>query len=121
MRTILIVDDEFGIAESVGSLFSDEGFRVFTAVNGKQGLERVADSAPEIVLIDYMMPVMNGAEMLQALRAQPRYAQLPVVLMSGVAEAIVKKDPLGHGYSAFVRKPFDAFTILRIVRELLGS
>lgn len=118
MHTILIVDDEFGIAESVGSLFSDEGFRVFTAVNGKQGLEKLAERAPEIVLIDYMMPVMNGAEMLQALRAQPKYAQLPVVMMSGRRSHDESGSARPRPRS--LRKPFDAFTILEIVRRLLG-
>jgi CheY-like chemotaxis protein len=119
MYTILIVDDEFGIAESVASLFSDEGYRAFTSVNGRQGLDKMAEIKADIVLIDYMMPVMNGGEMLQALRAQPSYAALPIVLMSGVAEALVQQDPLAKGYDAFVRKPFDAATILKVVRRLL--
>jgi CheY-like chemotaxis protein len=118
MKTILVVDDEFGIAEALSSLLSDEGYRVFTAPNGKQGLANLAEASPDLLIIDFMMPVLDGAGMLNEIRANPTYARLPIVLMSGVAEAIVRLEC--QGYDAFLRKPFNAEVALKTVAQLLS-
>jgi len=65
-ETILIVDDEFGIAEFLTDLLVDKGYRVITAANGKQALARIAEEKPDLVLLDFMMPVMDGAATLKA-------------------------------------------------------
>jgi CheY-like chemotaxis protein len=119
MRTILVVDDEFGISEALSALLSDEGYRVFTSPNGKLGLEKLAEVSPDLVIIDFMMPIMDGARMLQAIRRQPERAQLPVVMMSGIAESVVRREC--DGYTMFLRKPFDADTVLALIQSLFQA
>src|SRR3712207_505510 len=69
MATVLVIDDEFGIAEVIEMALEDEGHRVVAAGNGEQGLERLAEAAVDLVLLDYMMPLLDGPGVLRAGRA----------------------------------------------------
>ena len=119
MKTILVVDDEFAIAEAVCALLADEGYRVFTAVNGRQALQRLPEVNPDLIVLDFMMPILDGPGMLRALREDPRYEDVPVIMMSGVAEASVRE--YCTSYFAFLRKPFDALALLSTVKRALSS
>ncbi|MEI7038179.1 response regulator [Fulvimonas yonginensis] len=117
MRTVLVVDDEYGVAEVLEALLQDEGYRVVTAINGRQGLDRAIETPPDLILLDVMMPIMGGAAMLEALRAHPALGQVPVVLMSSLDEAAVRESC--HGYRAFLRKPFRMAEVLVLLERLL--
>ena len=104
MVTVLVVDDEFGIAELFDAILTDEGHRVLTAINGRHGLELLAQERPDLVFLDYMMPVMDGAAMLRAMAADPALPAVPVVMMSSMPEATVAERC--SGYVTFLRKPF---------------
>ena len=71
MATVLVVEDEFGIADLIEAVLTDEGHRVVMAANGKQGLEVLAKEHPDLMFLDYMMPVMDGAAMLRAMGEHP--------------------------------------------------
>jgi CheY-like chemotaxis protein len=120
MKTILVVDDEFGIADILSELLEEEGYRVLTAANGQQGLERVAEVRPNLVILDVMMPVLDGVAMLRKLRSDPTCRDLEVIVMSAAP------PPKGHeellsNVSGFLRKPFDLQDLLKMVRLLLDS
>ncbi|HEX6242550.1 MAG TPA: response regulator, partial [Polyangiales bacterium] len=66
---MLVVDDEFGIVDSLSEVLSERGFTVVGAANGKDALRRVAERRPDLIVLDYMMPVMDGREMLRQLQA----------------------------------------------------
>ncbi len=119
MALVLVVEDEFGITELFDAVLTDEGHRVLTAANGKQGLEMLAAERPDLVFTDYMMPVMDGAAMLSAIAADPGLRDIPVVLMSSMPEATVAKRCAG--YATFMRKPFMLSELLDMVGRLLGS
>ena len=70
MATVLVVDDEFGIVDVIDTILTDEGYRVLSACNGKQGLARLAEEKPDMVLLDFMMPILGGAEMLRVMAAE---------------------------------------------------
>ena len=121
MRTILIVDDEFGIVDALGDLLTDEGYRVVSAANGRAGLALIAKASPDLVLLDLMMPVMNGIEMLRNLRASTSTRSLPVVLMSAAPKfAALAMEPEIKEFSDYLRKPFDLDDVLDIVKRLIG-
>jgi CheY-like chemotaxis protein len=115
MKTILVVDDEFAIAEAISALLTDEGYRVFTAVNGRQALQRLPEVNPDLIVLDFMMPILDGPGMLRAMLEDPRYEDVPVIMMSGVAEASVRE--YCTSYFAFLRKPFDALALLSSVKR----
>ena len=115
---VLVVDDEFGIAELIDAVLTDEGHRVLTAINGRQGLAMMAKERPDLVFLDYMMPVMAGAEVLSAMAGDPSVAKVPVVLMSSMPEATVAERC--SGYTAFMRKPFKIAQVVTLTVKLLN-
>lgn len=118
MATVLVVDDEFGIAELFDAVLSDEGYRVLTAINGKHGLEVLANERADLVFTDYMMPVMDGAGLLRALAADPVLRAIPVVVMSSMPEAAVAERC--SGYVSFLRKPFKIAHVIEVAAELVN-
>src|SRR5437879_10730969 len=102
---ILVVDDEFSVAEVLESILVDVGHEVVTAANGRQGLERAEERTPDVVLLDFMMPILGGASMLQALRKNPALRSTPVVIMSTLPESTISESAKGV-YTAFLRHPF---------------
>ena len=118
MSLVLVVEDEPGIAELFDAALTDEGYRVLTAMNGKQGLEALARERPDLVFCDYMMPVMDGAAMLGAMAAEPALQGIPVVMMSSMPEAAIAERCAG--YAAFLRKPFRLFEMTSLVERLIG-
>jgi CheY-like chemotaxis protein len=118
--TILVVDDEFGVADILAAALEDEGYRVITAANGKQGLEKLAQHRPDLVIVDYMMPVLDGPAMIRTMRADRSFEDVPVILMSSLAETVVK-ERLVDGYDSFIRKPFRLGPLLETVARTLKN
>lgn len=118
MRTVLVVDDEFGTVEVLLAALADAGYQVFTAANGRRGLEQIAENKPDLVVSDFMMPLMDGAAMVTTMRANPSFRDIPVIMMSAVPEAALRKRL--EGYEAFLRKPFRIPALLEIVRSILA-
>ena len=116
---VLLVDDEVSSAEVLGLILAEEGYVVTTAADGKQALARVDEARPDILVTDFMMPVMNGAELVRAVRALPGYEKLPVLLISGAPEAALR--PYKVSYQAFLRKPFGLDEFLFAVRLARGE
>lgn len=116
MRTILVVDDEWAVADVLESLLDDEGYRVVTASNGRQALERLREVATDVIITDFMMPVMDGSALLEALAADRETASIPVVMMSSLPESAVRERC--RGYAAFMRKPFRVPEVLAIVEAV---
>src|SRR3712207_7159374 len=107
MTTVLVVDDEPLIAMALEAALEDAGYRVATAANGRQGLQRLSEAPrPDLVLLDMMMPVMNGPAMLAAMAADPDLAGIPVIVLSSLPEEAVRARM--EGVAATLRKPCGA-------------
>lgn len=120
MVTVLIVEDEFAIAELLEMVLTDEGYRVLTAVNGRQGLQRLAEGPrPDLVISDLMMPVLDGVGMLLAMRETELQRDIPCIVMSSMPEANVQ-ERIGK-YSAFLRKPFRLAAVVQLVATVLAG
>ena len=116
---VLIVDDEFGLADVTAALLTDLGYEVAIAINGKLGLELLSTRAADIVITDVMMPVMDGPEMIRRMRADPRFATIPVILMSALPEAVPQGDAALH--DAVLLKPFALGELLELLARLLPA
>jgi CheY-like chemotaxis protein len=119
VKTVLVVEDEFGIAELLRDLLSEEGYRVETAFDGKQALTQLARSKPDIVLMDFMMAGMNGADVLKTMAVTPTLKNIPVVMMSSLPETVISEKCTA--YAAFLRKPFRVHHVLDTIGRLIGG
>jgi len=117
VQTILVVDDELGAIEVVATTLEDEGYRVLTAANGRHGLEKLAEGKVDLTIIDFMMPLLDGAAMARAMQHDPVLRDVPIILMSAVGESHVRER--FDGYAAFLRKPFRISALLDAVRRVL--
>lgn len=115
-RHILIVEDEPGIAETLSLLLEMEGYQVSIAHDGQEGVEAVQTVHPDLVITDYTMPRMNGADFIHAIRAMTNTRELPIILMSALLPdaAQLKAQP-----DLYLQKPFDVDHMLAVVAQLL--
>ena len=119
MPTVLVVEDEWVIAEVVAVTLADAGYQVITAANGRQALASLAETRPDVIVTDTMMPILDGPSLLAALAADPAHRDIPVILTSALGEAAVAK--LVQGYRAFLGKPFLGPELLRVLERILGE
>jgi CheY-like chemotaxis protein len=119
VQTILVVDDELGAIEVVATALEDEGYRVLTAANGRHGLERLAEGPVDLVVVDFMMPLLDGTAMGRAMLQDPALCKIPIIMMSAVGESLVRER--FDGYSAFLRKPFRINALLDTVYRVLAK
>jgi CheY-like chemotaxis protein len=107
---VLVVDDDDAIRESVRDVLTDEGYRVLSAENGAVALEAVQAHAADlrVVLLDLMMPVMSGWELLEVLQAHERYSRIPVVVVSAMS---------APGTRGHIQKPIDVDHLLATVAK----
>ncbi len=113
MPTILVVDDDTSVRSMLSLALGDEGYEVITASNGQEGLEQVRRCQPAVILLDLMMPVMDGGQMLQRLREQQDTT--PVVLLSAVLREY-RGDALPQA-DAYLAKPFNLDALFRLVEQ----
>jgi len=114
---VLLVDDEVSSAEVLALILAGEGLHVTTAPDARQALARLEQAAPDLLVTDFMMPGINGAQLVEQVRQVERYAQLPVLMMSGAPEVALR--PYNARYDAFLRKPFNLEQFLQTVHALL--
>jgi CheY-like chemotaxis protein len=112
LHKVLVVDDESSIRFLLRKVFEREGFEVVEAHNGAAALERVKEEEPDLVVTDLMMPVMNGRELIERLRADADTAGIPILVVSSNANAEVA------GAAAALGKPIDLEVLLDAARSL---
>ena len=116
---VLLADDEERNLEFFEQVLKAEGYVVIKAHDGIEALDKFDKSQPDIVLVDLMMPRLNGYEVCARLKRNPRARGVPIILLSGLDEEETKPTALRHGADAFLSKPVDAETVLAHVRALL--
>ena len=118
-KCVLVVDDDDMIREMIGHVLEAEGYRVETANDGQQALAKLQTTRPDAILLDLMMPVMDGWTFLEYCRADPLCGGSPVVVMS--AHPSLRERPAALGVQGVLPKPFDICLLLDIVERLLQS
>ena len=120
MKKVLVIEDDVYIRESVKELLEEEGFQVMCAANGKEALDslNVESELPELILLDLMMPVMDGYDFCKIQESDPRLSSLPVVLIS--ADGQIEKKRARIGSREVLKKPLSIDTILSTVERFCG-
>ncbi len=112
---VLVVDDDPDILEAICDILGTESYRVARARNGMEALERVDAERPDVILLDLMMPVMDGVTFAHALRQRPAVADVPILVISadGNPQRAASVNPRGY-----LAKPFDIDALLEHVAEI---
>lgn len=119
IRKIITVDDESPIRSLIRHSLRQEDYEVLEAANGSEGLEVIRRERPDLIILDFVMPEMNGAETLHAIRSDPEIAHIPVLLLTGVKDAAKLAPLLKDAQVDFLDKPFLVETLKERVRKLL--
>jgi twitching motility two-component system response regulator PilH len=119
MATVLLVEDQRTQRELMAATLSQDGLKVITAADGREALQKLQETRPDVVVLDVVMPNMNGYEFLREIRKHPDLAKLPVVVCSVKGEQFDKHWAERLGSNAYVVKPFEPQVLVGTVRSLL--
>lgn len=113
-KTIVVVDDEVGTVDVLVAALSASGFTVKGLTDSREALSKLRATPPSVVLLDMIMPELDGAQLLRSIKAEPRLSDTRVIMLSGLPESMVRRRC--SGYSAFLRKPFTLDELLAAIR-----
>ena len=116
---VLVVDDEAAQREMLVYNLEASGYRTSRAMNGEEALERVAEDPPDLIILDWMMPLLSGIEVCRRLKIKPDTAEIPVIMLSARSEDFDKVRGLETGADDYVVKPYSVTELMARVRALL--
>ncbi len=116
---IVVVDDEPNLREAVAFILEDEGFDVATAIDGVDGLEKVCAVKPKVVLLDLMMPRMDGYEVCERIRGHEELAGIFIIIATAMGNESAEHKALEVGADLFMSKPFETEAVVHVIREVL--
>ena len=120
-KKILVVDDEPIILKVVESRLKANGFQVITAEDGVEGLNRARSENPDLIILDVMLPKMDGYRVCRLLKSDDKYKRIPIVMFSARVQTEDKAMGLEAGADDYMTKPFEPQKFLEKVRELLAG
>jgi DNA-binding response OmpR family regulator len=118
---VLIVDDEPHIVESLAFVLGREGYAVSTVIDGESALDALRHDPPDLVILDVMIPRLNGFEVLKAAKSQPALAAIPVIVLTAKGQSHDRRLAEEIGSDGFMTKPFSNREIVDRVRRLIGG
>lgn len=120
-KRVLVIEDEPNIIQAISFILSRDGYLVDTHGDGRTALEMIARRAPDLLILDVMLPNRSGLEILQDLRAAPDTAALPVLMLTARGQTRDRELAERYGASRFMTKPFSNQEVLEEVRGLIGA
>ena len=118
--SVLVVDDEPNIVVSLEFLMKQAGYDVRVARDGAAALKAIAERPPDLVLLDVMMPKRNGYDVCQAIRANPAWRDMRVIMLTAKGRDIEREKGLALGADAYITKPFSTREVVDLVKRYLG-
>lgn len=120
-KKILLVDDEEDVLRTVGFRLQSSGYDVVTASDGMEGLEKARSEKPDLVILDLMLPKMDGYKVCAFLKKDTRYKKIPIIMFTAKAGDLDKKIGLEVGADAYIMKPFEPPELVEAVEKLLAK
>ena len=120
-RVVLVIEDEPNITEAIRFILARDGWQVLTHAEGHDALARIEAIAPQLVILDVMLPGRNGLEILRALRGKTQLADLPVIMLTARGQNSDRAAAMQNGASLFMSKPFSNADLLAAARRLAGA
>lgn len=119
MGNILVVEDEFDLAKTLRKRLTSNGYEVRVAEDAYQGVQAIREEAPDLVILDLMLPCGGGMFVLNSLKSKPLTKFIPVIVMTGMNDDDYKKKIMDLGVDAYMEKPYDPPTLLKTISSLL--
>jgi len=120
-KKILIVDDEPNITKLLESRLRANGYEVVTACDGQEGLDKTQKEKPDLIILDVMLPKLNGYEVCRMLRSDKQYNPIPIVMLTACGQVTDIQKGMGKGADAYIAKPFQPNVLLGIITGLVGK
>ncbi len=120
-QKILIIDDEENIVDLLSNILSHSGFITIGAFNGESGLEKAKKEKPHIIILDIMMPGMDGFEVLKRLKENEETAEIPVIMLTAKTEDSAVIESWRKGAEFYIPKPFEIEELLHVINLILKS
>ena len=120
-KRVLVVDDEPNIVMSLEFLMARAGFEVQVARNGREALDALEGAAPDLLLLDVMMPEFDGYEVCERIRARPEWNGTKIVMLTARGREVERERGLALGADAYVTKPFSTRDLVDKVKHMLGA
>ncbi len=118
-KKILVVDDEEDICRLISRALENEGYEVYGAFDGKEALSKVYDVSPDLVVMDVLMPKMNGYQASEQIRKDPLYRELPILMLTVKDSKEDKMRGFDSGVDEYMIKPFDVTEVVARVKVVL--
>ena len=118
---VLVCDDERHIVRLIQVNLERQGYQVVTAFDGKEGLEKIASEKPNVVVLDVMMPYMDGFEVLKRIRKEPETEALPVIMLTAKAQDKDVFEGYHYGADMYLTKPFNPMELVAFVKRILSG
>ncbi|MCA1947185.1 MAG: response regulator transcription factor [Fimbriimonadaceae bacterium] len=115
---VLVCDDERHIVRLIQVNLERQGYQVVTAFDGKEGLEKIRSEKPDIVVLDVMMPYMDGFEVLKSIRREPETENLPVIMLTAKAQDKDVFEGYHYGADMYLTKPFNPMELVTFVKRI---
>lgn len=121
MKSILYLDDTPDQRNLVRMILVAEGFMVETATDGEEGLNKIKESYPDLILLDLGMPKLDGFEFMAVVKSQPETKKIPIVVVSAWTSKKHREAAIEAGAATFISKPYDLDVLTKTVREFLPA
>ncbi len=118
-KSILVIEDTKSVRQILAAMLLEEGYEVITAIDGKDGLELARREQPDLIVLDVMLPEMNGYEVCCRLKFDEEYEHIPVVLLTARRKEADRKKAEQTCADAYLTKPFERETLMAEIRRLL--
>jgi len=119
-KYVLIVDDEPNIVLSLEFLMKKEGYEMQSVSNGEEAMQAIDEKAPDLILLDVMMPRKDGYEVCQELRANPSWKDIKIIMLTAKGRDVEREKGLALGANDYITKPFATQELVEKVKSLLG-
>ena len=120
MPKVLVIDDDPELRALMTTFLTAKGFEVSSAKNGAEGLAQAQANQPDLIALDLIMPGMDGFAVLQQLREDPVFRDVPIMVLSAMTTSDAHNKAIDAGVRTFVAKPFDYRELIKTIHQLLG-
>ncbi len=121
MKKILIADDRSEVVELVKVTLEGEGYQTIDASDGREALEKIGKEKPDLILLDIIMPRMDGFEVLSKVKKDPKTKDIPVIMLTAKGQKIDKEKGGRLGAQGYIIKPFSPSALLKKIEEILSG